>query len=637
MGLLYASLSEIKLTDVFFALSSIICLYLIHFYYKHYTRINPLPGPIPIPLIGSFALVKKDLDIDAFYYNLSKKYGGEGIYEVAIGGKRQILFTRADYIETFFLSSINVANHAIRTEKDVLLDLFDLDRKGIALNFDHHNWKFNREMFTQAIMPLTFSPKPSKYVNALFEEMSNCWMDLKPKGDAAGVINIASWLRRFTTDFIHILVTEKRGFAIHYYHRKFKNEITKEMIESEEFIECVDTFVSDNIPYVPHILKDFPFIRPRVQKLIRNNDRFYIKLEDIIKKRRREIEKNFNSNDNSKPKQLDLLTSMIIVNTPYDTRPPQSNVDPSLLRPMTDNEIRGVLFDCFVAGTDTKLLDEIESVFNGDRTRPITLTDVGKLKYCEALIKETTRIRPTVGMISRYYDRPMEVAGYKWPKNTLFVTFQIASDLVKHANLADGVINPEDVEAKTMVALSPKSIKKYEFQEFDKIIVKRFYIGPWSLNESLICKKYVFSRVPVIIMLELYSKTGGVPKYVLQKIEEAMKYYDPKTLKDDEDDADKDGVDKHTAIIRKYKIKHQSRVEYILTPEEFSDHNEGNKVILPSKSNFGAADLFVTPDNIFQITVPKKHPIKQENNIPSKNISKWCRPSKNSHHNLVSA
>ncbi|CAH1764965.1 15441_t:CDS:2 [Entrophospora sp. SA101] len=421
MGLLYASLSEIKLTDVFFALSSIICLYLIHFYYKHYTRINPLPGPIPIPLIGSFALVKKDLDIDAFYYNLSKKYGGEGIYEVAIGGKRQILFTRADYIETFFLSSINVANHAIRTEKDVLLDLFDLDRKGIALNFDHHNWKFNREMFTQAIMPLTFSPKPSKYVNALFEEMSNCWMDLKPKGDAAGVINIASWLRRFTTDFIHILVTEKRGFAIHYYHRKFKNEITKEMIESEEFIECVDTFVSDNIPYVPHILKDFPFIRPRVQKLIRNNDRFYIKLEDIIKKRRREIEKNFNSNDNSKPKQLDLLTSMIIVNTPYDTRPPQSNVDPSLLRPMTDNEIRGVLFDCFVAGTDTKLLDEIESVFNGDRTRPITLTDVGKLKYCEALIKETTRIRPTVGMISRYYDRPMEVAGYKWPKNTLFV------------------------------------------------------------------------------------------------------------------------------------------------------------------------------------------------------------------------
>ncbi|CAJ0835103.1 7322_t:CDS:2 [Entrophospora sp. SA101] len=203
----------------------------------------------------------------------------------------------------------------------------------------------------------------------------------------------------------------------------------------------------------------------------------------------------------------------------------------------------------------------------------------------------------------------------------IIVTFQIASDLVKHANLADGVINPEDVEAKTMVALSPKSIKKYEFQEFDKIIVKRFYIGPWSLNESLICKKYVFSRVPVIIMLELYSKTGGVPKYVLQKIEEAMKYYDPKTLKDDEDDADKDGVDKHTAIIRKYKIKHQSRVEYILTPEEFSDHNEGNKVILPSKSNFGAADLFVTPDNIFQITVPKKHPIKQVDLV---NIIKTC-------------
>nr|CAG8547199.1 9435_t:CDS:2 [Entrophospora candida] len=234
------------------------------------------------------------------------------------------------------------------------------------------------------------------------------------------------------------------------------------------------------------------------------------------------------------------------------------------------------------------------------------------------------------------------------------VTFQIASDLVKHANLADGVINPEDVEAKTAITLSPKSIKKYEFQEFDKIIVKRFYIGPWSLNESLICKKYVFLRVPIPkVMDEILSNClihqwpnltyddyylGWASNFIFDeiqkknasgKIQDHKKYPSARgimfELHDDEDDADKDGVDKYTAIIRKYTIKHQPRVEYILTPEELSEHNEGNRVILPSKSNFGAADLFVTPDNIFQVTMPKKHPIKQSSSCPISILNLRCK------------
>ncbi|KAF0407574.1 rxlr effector candidate protein [Gigaspora margarita] len=286
--------------------------------------------------------------------------------------------------------------------------------------------------------------------------------------------------------------------------------------------------------------------------------------------------------------------------------------------------------------------------------------------------------------------------------------------------LVDGILTPEDVEAKTVIALSPRSTRKEEFQEFDKIIVKRFCMSPWSLDELLICQKHIFPVVPVDIMVELYSKAGGVPRYVLQRAEESIKYSNPNTLEGREtivksslsriseailetrnfadilqffternesfnisnrlihrwpnvsyddyylgwassfifeeirkklevsawnDLREKilnyklypsargimmesyaihlfvsgdcsfevrklDDTNECTTITEKYTIKRQPKVEYILKPEELSSH-EGSKIILPAKTNFGAADLFVTPQDIFQVTVSQHHPIKQ--------------------------
>ncbi|CAG8808702.1 45249_t:CDS:2, partial [Gigaspora margarita] len=104
-------------------------------------------------------------------------------------------------------------------------------------------------------------------------------------------------------------------------------------------------------------------------------------------KRRKEIEKIVtSSNFDSKQLGNDLLTSMIIANTQYEIHS-QINVDTSLLRPMTDDEILGVLFELFLP-SDTnptvkmKLLEEIKTVFKDDLTRPVTLEDLDKLKYC---------------------------------------------------------------------------------------------------------------------------------------------------------------------------------------------------------------------------------------------------------------
>ncbi|RIB06214.1 hypothetical protein C2G38_2046960 [Gigaspora rosea] len=52
-------------------------------------------------------------------------------------------------------------------------------------------------------------------------------------------------------------------------------------------------------------------------------------------------------------------------------------------------------------------------------------------------------------------------------------------------------------------------------------------------------------------------------------------------------------------------------VKYIRNAEQLSKYNDEATIIQPIKRNFGAADFIILPDNIFQITVSKKHPIKQ--------------------------
>jgi cytochrome P450 len=67
-----------------------------------------------------------------------------------------------------------------------------------------------------------------------------------------------------------------------------------------------------------------------------------------------------------------------------------------------------------------KMIEEIDGIFQGDKTRPITEDDFQKLKYCEAIVKEVSRVYPVVTSITRYIDKPSEIAGYQWPADTLF-------------------------------------------------------------------------------------------------------------------------------------------------------------------------------------------------------------------------
>jgi cytochrome P450 len=66
-----------------------------------------------------------------------------------------------------------------------------------------------------------------------------------------------------------------------------------------------------------------------------------------------------------------------------------------------------------------KMLDEIDRIFQDDKTRPITESDIHNLKYCEAIVKEVARFFAVVNSVQRFLDKPIEIGGYQWPAGTM--------------------------------------------------------------------------------------------------------------------------------------------------------------------------------------------------------------------------
>ncbi|CAG8682736.1 4826_t:CDS:2, partial [Cetraspora pellucida] len=170
-------------------------------------------------------------------------------------------------------------------------------------------------------------------------------------------------------------------------------------------------------------------------KLLENRDYLFEILNSIIKKRRKEIEET----PVGTKLRHDMLTSLITANTERDINNIQS-VKGDMLRPLPDVQIRGNLFDAFLGGTDTvstsfsiisyylchypqvkqKMVAEIDSIFPPNAPFDMKYNDLLKLEYCEAVMNEVSRIRPTANEFPRYVENPCEVAGYQWDAGVMF-------------------------------------------------------------------------------------------------------------------------------------------------------------------------------------------------------------------------
>ncbi|KAF2900105.1 hypothetical protein ILUMI_06080 [Ignelater luminosus] len=83
-----------------------------------------------------------------------------------------------------------------------------------------------------------------------------------------------------------------------------------------------------------------------------------------------------------------------------------------------DTTTAGICWSLFLLGNhpdvQEKVFEELDGIFQGE-DRPVTMADLGEMKYLERVIKESLRLYPSVPFISRMLNEDIELDGYILP------------------------------------------------------------------------------------------------------------------------------------------------------------------------------------------------------------------------------
>ncbi|RIA89843.1 cytochrome P450 [Glomus cerebriforme] len=418
---------------------ALITFYLAYFYFQYFSRYRPLPGPFPFPIVGNRLQYRGHPATWA--KRLQEEYGD--ICEIYMGNERQIWISRADLVEKIFRPSLN-NNYLIRITPREGLDEIDVTTKGITFNRKFDSWMFNRRFFNQAISSLNFMKQNIIWTRNLFEEMEDYWRELRIQSENTSgrelVLNISEWMIRFTTDVIFVMTTNKRAYSFANYFNQLSNTRTKqhseiEMVESENLIKNIHSwlYALQFFMDTPSLWREFiPSYKKRSEYLKSEVDRLNNTFMELVKQRRKEIEMT-PEDDQLTP---DMLTMLLTVNTPRDIT--VKLADEHHTRPLSDEEVCGNILEVISAGVDTtantfcfivyhlghypgvkeQMLQEFNSIFGDDLDRPIEYEDLNKLIYCDAIIKEVSRLMSIVPVIFRMSMKADEIVRHNFPAGT---------------------------------------------------------------------------------------------------------------------------------------------------------------------------------------------------------------------------
>src|SRR6266542_782759 len=374
-------------------ISTIILIYVAKFYYKYFTRPNPLPGPFPLPFIGNLLGFVYYAKGDRAVWNrmLVEKYGD--IYETYNGDLRRIVLVRADYVEK--LMSPSKRNNYIKVEKNLpVFDEMGVTNRGILLNNHIPTWRFNRQFLTQAILTPSFSNEVLYWTPMIFKELNGYWKEI---GDEEQ-IDFAIWIRKFTTEIIFQLIVGLKVNALMRYFNDNVESSKKKHVKKNPIDEEIENFaelVDNELSYMMFAFTYPAFMRHTILKK-RNKEMYEMKGKTVklkmkvINYRRNEIEQA----PVHEELRHDMLTSLIIANTERDTNKYQHNDEHT--KPLTDDQINQILLESIIGGIDTtanlmcyivyylchypdaliRLRQEHDSIFGFDQNRPITMEDI---------------------------------------------------------------------------------------------------------------------------------------------------------------------------------------------------------------------------------------------------------------------
>ncbi|KAL0330184.1 UNVERIFIED_CONTAM: Ferruginol synthase [Sesamum radiatum] len=204
----------------------------------------------------------------------------------------------------------------------------------------------------------------------------------------------------------------------------FSSEVTDfDSDSAQDFKKSFDTL--QNVIGAPNLADFFPILKPFDPQGIQKKAEFYFAkvlgfLEDVINQR-------LEARENNAPKKKDMLETFLDVREASD--------EYEFLK--STNEIKHLLMDLFVAGSDTtasttewaltelilhpevmwKAKQELKALLGEKKL--VQEADIAKLPYLQAVIKESLRIHPPGPLlVPRKSEAEVEISGYTIPKGT---------------------------------------------------------------------------------------------------------------------------------------------------------------------------------------------------------------------------
>jgi hypothetical protein len=347
--MIFKSLGNLESIDFGSLLSTILIAYVAYYYYKYFTRVNPLPGPFPLPIVGNLPeiLLRFNGNAIKFLKYCHKKYGD--IHEIH-AGLRIIVLCRPEYLEKFLSKNA----YGIRFKDMKILEELSITGRGLSINNNFKSWSFNRYFFNQAILSPKFTDEVIDWTNKLFNELENYWNDLFLKEEIIrenrNRLDLAKWFNHYTNDIIIKLLTGEKSYSMASYFDILsdKKSLPLAIVEdSVKFIEALRGQVKAITTYfvIPAFFRHYvPIFKNIAENGIKTMQFIEQRLIEITRRRRQEI-------DNTplyKPLSHDMLTSMIVKNTFRDVN--YIEVD-EVNRTMTDLEICANLREGIISGT----------------------------------------------------------------------------------------------------------------------------------------------------------------------------------------------------------------------------------------------------------------------------------------------
>ncbi|XP_023730814.1 cytochrome P450 76T24 [Lactuca sativa] len=361
------------------------------------------PGPYPLPVIGSiFKLGKKPHHSLA---TLSKTYGP--LMSLKLGSTTMIVVSSREIAQEFFSKhdisfssrSIPYAAHAHDRHKISMVWLPVGDQ-----------WRRLRKISKEHLFSITQLDASQhlrkKKVQELVDYVNNCCQNGK-------AVNIGQTAVTTTLNVLSNFI--------------FSIDLAEyDSVSSQDFKNLVGGLME--VGGTPNLADFFPVLRPLDPKGLLRSASFYTgKLMAIFEQHisKRLKERRTSSSDHHEPSSSKDLTDLLL------------DISENEKSSISIDDIRNLLFDLFLAGTDTtsstlewamaelihspekmsKARSELEEVM-GKEDKTIEESDISRLPYLQAVVKETLRLHPPVTfLIPHRAIADVEIQGYIIPKD----------------------------------------------------------------------------------------------------------------------------------------------------------------------------------------------------------------------------